>query len=162
LLLLRESGCFGVLLGFESICPATLQRIDKGFNKVSRYRENLERFHANRQAVLGSFVFGFDEDEPSVFEYYAGLHRSGENRLAALCPLDAFPGTRLFTRLEREGASSTTMGLLYFPTRGFSPARMSARQLQEGFCGFGARLLPGAYYKRMFDIRSTPSAGAEC
>jgi radical SAM superfamily enzyme YgiQ (UPF0313 family) len=131
--LMRESGCFGVLLGFESICPATLQRMHKAFNHVERYRAYLERFHIYRQAVLGCFIFGFDEDDPSVFENTLDFIDQVRIDLPRFAVLTPFPGTPLFTRLEAERRIFHRNWDDYnFEHVVFHPARMSARQLQEG------------------------------
>ena len=65
--LLRQSGCQYLLLGFESISQRSLDGIYKGFNQQDDYAEVMYRLHKAHIVVQGCFVFGFDEDDKSVF-----------------------------------------------------------------------------------------------
>ena len=131
--LMRESGCFGALLGIESICPVTLQRVQKGFNQVGRYRESLQRFHDYRQAVLGCFILGFDEDGPSVFDDTLDFIDQVKIDLPRFAVLTPFPGTPVFAQLAREDRIFNRNWDYYnFEHVVYHPAQMSARHLQEG------------------------------
>ena len=60
--LMRDSGCFNVYVGFESINPRTLKLFQKkqDLDKINR---SIERFHANNIRIHGMFVVGSDEDD---------------------------------------------------------------------------------------------------
>ena len=66
--LLAKSGCNGLLIGFESLSKSNLIRSQKYQNDPTEYREIIHSLHRSGIAVCGSFIFGFDEDDPSVFE----------------------------------------------------------------------------------------------
>ena len=66
--LLAKSGCKSLFIGFESLSKINLRRSRKFQNDPSEYREIIDVLHHHGIAICGSFVFGFDEDDPSVFE----------------------------------------------------------------------------------------------
>jgi radical SAM superfamily enzyme YgiQ (UPF0313 family) len=60
--LMRDSGCFNVYVGFESINPRTLKLFQKkqDLDKINR---SIDRFHSNNIRIHGMFVVGSDEDD---------------------------------------------------------------------------------------------------
>lgn len=131
--LAARSGCRGLLIGFESILPANLRQSSKGFNRPSRFTDVVTLLHAHRIAVYGCFVFGMDHDTPDVFLETARLAVEARIDLPRFAISTPFPGTALFTRLEREGRILTRNWELYDGQHVvFQPARMSVQELQEG------------------------------
>jgi len=66
--LLAKSGCISLFIGFESLSRKNLVAAQKPQNDPSEYREIIESLHRFGIAICGAFIFGFDEDDPSVFE----------------------------------------------------------------------------------------------
>ena len=66
--LAAESGCIALFVGFESINEDSLKKMHKNFNKVSKYKRLIDKFHEYGIMIIGSFVFGFDEDDSSIFQ----------------------------------------------------------------------------------------------
>ena len=60
--LAEKSGCYGVLIGFESINQASLKSVYKRYRQVDNFREIVDRFHAHHIAVNGCWVLGLDGD----------------------------------------------------------------------------------------------------
>ncbi len=60
--LMRDSGCFNVYVGFESINPRTLKLFQKK-QDLAKIERAIERFHAHKIRIHGMFVIGSDEDE---------------------------------------------------------------------------------------------------
>ena len=62
LALMRDSGCFNVYVGFESINPRTLKLFQKkqDLDKINRA---IDRFHEHNIRIHGMFVVGSDEDD---------------------------------------------------------------------------------------------------
>jgi radical SAM superfamily enzyme YgiQ (UPF0313 family) len=60
--LMRDSGCFNVYVGFESINPRTLKLFQKkqDLDKINRA---IDRFHTHNIRIHGMFVVGSDEDD---------------------------------------------------------------------------------------------------
>ena len=132
--LLAKSGCQYLLLGFESARQRTLNAIAKGFNKPDDYAEVMYRLHQARIVVQGCFVFGFDEDDTSIF----GATVDEVERLKIDIPrysiYTPYPGTRLFHRLQAEGrilsydwGDYDTMHVV------IQPKQMTPVELYEGF-----------------------------
>ena len=66
--LCRQSGCMGLLVGFESLSETGLASIGKGFNNPGKYIDVVNKMHDYGIGVNGSFVLGFDHDDEGVFE----------------------------------------------------------------------------------------------
>jgi len=100
---MAEAGCMHVLVGLESVNPASITETHKVQNNVEKYTAAVEAFHRAGIEVNASFVVGFDND---TLEDYGRIHRfMGDAGLwyANLNILDAIPGTRLHARVVREG-----------------------------------------------------------
>ena len=55
-------------IGFESISRQTLTSVHKHVNRPDTFQELVAKIHSYGILVFGLFIFGFDSDEPSVFE----------------------------------------------------------------------------------------------
>ena len=63
--LLRESGCQGLLIGFESLDEDNLAEMNKTFNTMrGGARAALENMRRAGLRVYGTFIFGYDHDGP--------------------------------------------------------------------------------------------------
>jgi radical SAM superfamily enzyme YgiQ (UPF0313 family) len=60
--LMRDSNCFNVYVGFESINPRTLKLFQKK-QDLAKIERAIERFHAHGIKIHGMFVIGSDEDD---------------------------------------------------------------------------------------------------
>src|SRR5438445_11320320 len=59
---MRDSNCFNVYVGFESINPRTLKLFQKK-QDLGKIEQSIERFHAHKIRIHGMFVVGSDEDD---------------------------------------------------------------------------------------------------
>jgi hypothetical protein len=59
---MRDSNCFNVYVGFESINPRTLKLFQKK-QDLAKIERAIERFHAHDIKIHGMFVVGSDEDD---------------------------------------------------------------------------------------------------
>jgi len=100
--LAARSGCRGLLIGFESVSPATLKSFNKGFNDPKEYRELIERLHASKILVNGTFVFGNDTDDLKSFDEVRDFVLTSKIDLPRFAIMTPFPGTPLFNRLKSE------------------------------------------------------------
>jgi radical SAM superfamily enzyme YgiQ (UPF0313 family) len=132
--LMAQAGCHGMFIGFESLSPENLALMGKKTNKVERYEDGIKRLHDHGIGIHGSFVFGYDYDDPSVFEKFIAF--ANRNRIdgAFLPILTPFPGTRIHQRLKHEGRILTEDWSKYdMATVVFQPKGMTIEQLQKGF-----------------------------
>lgn len=104
LALMKQSGCQGVLVGFESLDATTLKRMRKGFN-ASRGGPPaaLAQFRRHGIRVYGTFVFGYDHDTPETFRTTLEFAQSEGLFIGAFNHITPFPGTPLYERLKKEG-----------------------------------------------------------
>ena len=132
--LMQESGCLGVLVGFESLCGASLLEMKKPGNDIADYLSAVSGFREHGMSVLGCFVFGFDNDTPDVFARTVDFVKRSRMDLARYAVLTPFPGTPLHARLEGEGRIIGCELQDYDCQHVvFRPRGMSVAQLQEGY-----------------------------
>ena len=62
---IEQSGCKGLLIGFESLSQLSNNRINKGFNSVKDYYTLVRELHSRGITIMGCFVLGLDEDDKS-------------------------------------------------------------------------------------------------
>jgi radical SAM superfamily enzyme YgiQ (UPF0313 family) len=131
--LAAKSGCRGLLIGFESISQSTLEETRKGFHKAVNYAEVVKRLHDHGIGIQGCFVFGFDNDDESVFERTVEFVDKVKMDLPRYAVMTPFPGTGYFRRLEAEGRLLHKHWPLYDVEHVvFQPKQMSPERLQEG------------------------------
>jgi radical SAM superfamily enzyme YgiQ (UPF0313 family) len=131
--LAARSGCRGLLIGFESISQSTLEETRKGFHKAQNYAEVVKRLHDRGIGIQGCFVFGFDNDDESVFERTVEFVDKIKLDLPRYAVMTPFPGTGYYRRLEAEGRLLHKNWSLYDVEHVvFQPKRMAPERLQEG------------------------------
>lgn len=100
--LAAESGCAGLLIGFESIRYDNHSDVKK-LRKEKDYEEAIRRIKAFGIGIHGSFIFGLDGDTEDVFESTIDFVKRNKLEVANYCKLTPFPGTRLYERMLSEG-----------------------------------------------------------
>ena len=100
---------------------------------MHRYKEIVARLHDRGIAVQGAFVFGFDNDDPTVFERTVEIVAELKIDLPRYSVFTPFPATPVFRRLSAQGKIIEKDWSLYDAQHVvFRPARMTPEQLQEG------------------------------
>jgi radical SAM superfamily enzyme YgiQ (UPF0313 family) len=100
--LAAESGCAGLLIGFESINPINKNTVKK-LKQADEYRERIKKIKAYGIGVHGSFVFGFDSDTSDIFKSTVDFVMENKLEVANYCKLTPYPGTRIFEEFSSEG-----------------------------------------------------------
>jgi radical SAM superfamily enzyme YgiQ (UPF0313 family) len=135
--LLKRSGCIGLLIGFESLSRSNLVQSQKYQNDPSAYREIIDTLHRFGITIWGSFIFGFDEDEPSVFHETAAFAIRTKLFSVVFAVLTPYPGTALHQRLKKEGRLvQDEWWRSENPEESaphFAPKKMSGEVLREGW-----------------------------
>jgi radical SAM superfamily enzyme YgiQ (UPF0313 family) len=131
--LARESGCGGLFIGFESLSQETLKYLGKSVNRVREYREAVTIIHDHGIGIQGSFIFGADQDDPSVFSDVLRFVEKSHLEAAIFSVLTPFPGTKIFASLQEANRILHTDWTLYDMNHVvFQPKKMTPAQLQEG------------------------------
>jgi len=100
---MHKAGCRAVLFGLESINKKVIKDINKGINNLGDYTENIRNTQRHGITVVGSFIFGNDNDEENVFKDTLDFINEvgiGTQNVNISCPL---PGTRLFEDMKAQG-----------------------------------------------------------
>ncbi len=134
--LMRESGCMGVLIGFESLSHETLLLMEKQVNiRMGNYDELIKRLHSYGIALYGTFVFGYDSETLGSIDDTAKKAIDFGLFMAAFNHLMPFPGTPLYHQFVRERRMKNNKWWLdpkfRFGEVPFRPKQMTAEQLQE-------------------------------
>lgn len=132
--LAAESGCVSVFVGMESLDEDCLDETNKPFNRVHKFSQEIKMFHDHGIMVNPGIVFGFDNDDESVFERAVDFLTKNQVELAYFNVLTPLPGTALFDRYNRAGRIFDRDWSKYDGKHVvFQPSRMTPEQLQEGF-----------------------------
>ncbi len=148
--LMRESGCMGVLIGFESLSHETLLLMEKQVNiRMGNYADLIKRLHSYGIAIYGTFVFGYDSETLQSIDDTAKKAIDFGLFMAAFNHLMPFPGTPLYRQFVREERMKNNKWWLdpefRFGEVPFNPKQMTAEQLHDQcikarrtFYGYGA------------------------
>jgi radical SAM superfamily enzyme YgiQ (UPF0313 family) len=154
--LMKQAGCLGLLIGFESVQKDTQDEVNKIKNLSINFIEAMHRFHGEGFGILGCFVLGFDYENKDVFEQTFEFIMKCRMDCAQLRILTPYPGTRLYTRLASEGRLFVDDWWLrgYPPdTLLFQPKGMTADELIDGFARLNRQTYSfGAMAKRFFGM----------
>src|ERR1700744_4041391 len=101
--LIAASGGKWVFIGMESIDPANLKDVNKGFNKPEEYAAVLERLAQRNVYAITSFIFGMDNDTVGAAERTLAQVRTWPPGLPIFGLLTPLPGTPLYKRLDVAG-----------------------------------------------------------
>ncbi|UCH00802.1 MAG: radical SAM protein, partial [Deltaproteobacteria bacterium] len=145
--LCAKSGCQWLFMGIESINRKNLEDVGKSrVNKVEEYQESIRTIQDAGINVFGSFIFGLDHDDKTVFDNTVQFCM--DNRLPAanfyiLVPL---PFTRVFEKMEEEGRILHRDWSRYDGNHVvFRPMLMTPNELLEGYL---------YAYRSLYSIRS--------
>jgi radical SAM superfamily enzyme YgiQ (UPF0313 family) len=127
-------GLRSVFVGFETLDAANLRAQSKVQNLHRDYGAAIRRLHDLGVMVNGSFVFGMDEDDASVFERTVAWAVSQGIETATFHVLTPYPGTATFQQMEAQGRMLHHDWDLYDTRHSvFRPARMTPEALEAGY-----------------------------
>ena len=131
--LCAESGCKGLLIGFESVEQDALVEINKGFNVVEKYRNLCTRLHERGIAINGTFIFGMDSDTKDTFRRTVDFVQENAIELPRYAIYTPFPGTGAFRKLESQNRILTRNWSLYDVQHVvYQPKNLTPDELFEG------------------------------
>ena len=131
--LAAESGCSLLSIGFESITRSTLTSVHKHVNHPETFASLVEKAHSYGIMVFGLFMFGFDGDDPSVFETTARFNIGADYDACAYSVLTPYPGTLTWYEMKKADRIVSYDWTKFDQANVvFRPAKMTADQLRLG------------------------------
>ncbi len=128
-----KSGCKGLLIGFESVDRNSLKRMGKSFNQIEYYKKLVKRLHDNGIGINGTFAFGSDGEDKSVFEETARVVNEMKIDLPRYSIVTPYPNTPFYRQLEQEKRIIERDWAMYDVEHCvFKPDKMSPEELEEG------------------------------
>jgi radical SAM superfamily enzyme YgiQ (UPF0313 family) len=127
-------GLRSLFVGFETISQANLREHHKYQNLDRDYSAAIRRLHDQGIMVNGSFVFGMDQDDESVFAQTVDWAVGQGIETATFHVLTPYPGTGLYARMAKQDRLLHSNWDLY-DTRHvvFKPARLAPDALVDGY-----------------------------
>lgn len=135
--LMARSGCTGALIGFESLNPATLKEMNKGWNlKWADYGTSVRKLQDAGVMIYAAFVFGYDSDTPDAFDRTVEFAIESKFILAGFNIFMPMPATPMYERLKLESRLICDKWWIdpryRYGEATFHPRNMTADQLTDG------------------------------
>lgn len=160
--LMQRSGCWGNVMGFESITPDSLRAARKSPNLggISTFAREIEILRDHGMQTWAAFTLGYDHDTAASIDATVDFALSSRFTFAAFNILMPYPGTPLYRSLQQQNR------LLYagqwwfhpeyrFNQAAFQPALMTPEQLTDACHAARTRFnnLP-SLVRRFSDVRT--------
>lgn len=132
--LAARSGCRSLSIGLESISQDNLEEVSKGFNKATRFDEDLKKIRDKGIQVIALMMVGLDGDDVTSFQ--RTLDFLVKNKLSFLklftpCP---YPGTKYYRSMDEAGRILTKDWNRYdYGSPLIQPTHMSPQEMMAGF-----------------------------
>ena len=129
-----DCGLRSLFVGFETLNTKNLVEQSKYQNLNRDYSAAIRRLHDAGVMINGSFVFGMDEDDETVFDRTVEWAVDQGIETATFHILTPYPGTALYKRMASQGRLITNDWDLY-DTRHvvYKPAKMNRETLEAGY-----------------------------
>ena len=155
---MKRSGCFLVLMGFESLSRESLTEMHKSANLASDYKALIKNIYRHGMLIYGTFVLGCDGDMTDVFDKTFDFAVRNNIAVTNFNPLIPMPGTEVYLRMEREGRLRYRKWWLSDKYRygetAFVPKNMTPEDLQNGCLKMRTDFYSfGCIVKRLFGNR---------
>ena len=132
--LYARSGGKYAFIGLESLSQKNLESMHKGWNSAKDYKEAIKKIQDAGINVVGSFVFGLDEDDKTVFKTTFDFIMETRMDAAQFHILTPLPGTVTYNVLEKEGRIIDRDWAKYHTGEVvFQPKGMTVEELQNGY-----------------------------
>jgi len=132
--LAARSGCVALSIGLESIDADVLKGVRKGFNRPTRYAEDLRALRARGIQVLALVMLGLDGQGPDVFDRTGAFLRDNKVSLVKFFTPAPYPGTEFHDRMKASGRIRDGDWAHYdYGSLLVEPTGMSSGELRRGF-----------------------------
>lgn len=152
------SGCYMLSIGLESISRDTLKTVHKYQNRPENFEALVKKVQSYGILVFGLFMFGFDHDEPSIFEPTIRFTIDSGLDLCAYSVLTPYPGTIAWFKMMRDNRIVTYDWDKYDQRHlVFKPANLKPRELTSGFLDAYRRFYSVPSILRRFPVTGSRS-----
>jgi radical SAM superfamily enzyme YgiQ (UPF0313 family) len=128
-----ESGCRGLFFGMETVSETSMKRMKKSFRDLQDVSDAIKRIQKSGIVFHASVVFGFDTDEPDIFQDTVDFLLRSRVFSVTFNILTPYPGTRVYDRLKEQGRLFSEDWEHYdHTTVVFQPTNMTPMELAEG------------------------------
>jgi radical SAM superfamily enzyme YgiQ (UPF0313 family) len=128
------SGCRGLFVGLESVSEHKMKRMSKSMRTLEDTETAIHRIQDSGILLHASMVFGFDDDDPSVFDETVEFLQRVRIPSATFNVLTPYPGTEIYDQLKAENRLLTRDWTYYdHCTPVYVPRRMTVDQLYDGY-----------------------------
>lgn len=146
-----QSGCQGVLIGFESLSPYNLKKMQKSMiSSKEKMTVAINTIHKKGLRIYATFLFGYDEDTEEDFDTVLNFCVDNKLFMVGFNHLTPFPGTQLYERLKKEErltydkwwlSDKYTYGVVPFKSKLDSEKiENECRRIRRKFYGFNSLL----------------------
>jgi radical SAM superfamily enzyme YgiQ (UPF0313 family) len=101
----RESGCRGLLIGFESIDADSLTAMHKPVNlrpSTKNFSDAIKKIHDHGIAIIGCFIFGADTQDSDVFRRTIDFALENDIDAIQMTLETPLPGTAFYRQMVEE------------------------------------------------------------
>lgn len=132
--LAHDSGCRGLFFGVESVSEEKIKRMGKSMRSQEATIEAIKRIMSYGIFFHASLVFGFDDDDSSVFDETLEFLHKTKIPSATFNILTPYPGTDIYHQLKTQNRLITEDWKFYdHCTVTYHPKKMTIDELYEGY-----------------------------
>jgi len=156
--LIKQSGCWSIYVDIGPSVSFGLKKEITSYNgMVERSLEYIKTLQDSGIKVMGSFIFGFDYDDESIFDNTLEFLEKSKVVEPEFLILTPYPKTPLFDKLEAKGRIFDRDWSHYNTTHAvFVPEKMSPERLEEG-----VNYLWEEFYGRMNPVEERLGANSD-
>ena len=132
--LAADSGCRGLFFGVESVSEEKIKRMSKSLRSQAETIDAIKRIMGRGIIFHASLVFGFDDDDESVFDETLEFLYRTKIPSATFNILTPYPGTDTYEQFKHENRLITEDWSFYdHCTVTYFPKNMTIERLYDGY-----------------------------
>lgn len=129
-----ESGCRGLFFGMETVSEQKMKRMSKSMKTRENTIEAIKKIMDHGIYFHASFVFGFDDDDESIFDETLEFLHETKIPSSTFNILTPYPGTDIYNEFKRQGRLITENWDFYdHCSVTYLPKNMTVEKLYDGY-----------------------------
>jgi len=163
--LMRESGCYEIQVGLETVNPESLKEVSPWkYRKISKYSEYIKKIQDHGVGVMGLFMIGMDSDDTTIFRRLWEFIKQNHIFEADLAIMTPLPGSDLYSRLKRESRVTGEKWDQYtWYHINFEPKLMTQDELKQGMLWLHGKIhSPGWLKLKESELNPRPKGKNPC